>query len=151
MPDPRIAKLAQVLVHYSLGLRPGQEVCLVTTPLAEELNLAVYQEALSAGAYVSVLANLPGLDEIFFNHAGEAQLDHISPLRRMVVEQFAARLTIMAPHNSRELAHLPPERIGRARRAGANSSRPSGNALPAAHLGGATPSILRPPWRRKRI
>jgi aminopeptidase len=119
MPDPRIAKLAQVLVHYSLELQPGQEVCLVTTSLAEELNLAVYQEALLAGAHVSVLANLPGLDEVFFNYAGEAQLDHVSPLRRMVVEQFDARLIVMAPYNTRELAQLPPERISRARRAGA--------------------------------
>jgi len=53
MPDPRIDKLAQILTHYSLDLQPGDEFCLVTTPLAEDLNLAVYREALQAGANIS--------------------------------------------------------------------------------------------------
>ncbi|RPJ26236.1 MAG: aminopeptidase, partial [Chloroflexi bacterium] len=41
MADPRIEKLAKVMVNYSLELKPGQKFWLRTTPLAEELNLAV--------------------------------------------------------------------------------------------------------------
>ena len=42
MADPRIEKLAKVMVHYALELKPGQQFWLRTTPLAEDLNLAVY-------------------------------------------------------------------------------------------------------------
>ena len=28
MPDPRISKLAKIMVHYSLALQPGQQ-CIV--------------------------------------------------------------------------------------------------------------------------
>jgi aminopeptidase len=114
MTDPRVAKLARVLVHYSLDLQPGEEFCLETTPLAEELNVAVYREALRAGAHVSVLAGLPGMERIFYEYAGEAQLGHVPPFRRIVVEQFSARLIILAPYNTRELSNTDPERIRRA-------------------------------------
>ena len=52
MPDPRVLKLAEVLVHYSLEINPGQQVSLRTNPLAEELALAFYAEAVKAGAHV---------------------------------------------------------------------------------------------------
>jgi aminopeptidase len=123
MTDPRIAKLAEVLVHYSLDLQPGDEFCLQTTPLAQELNLAVCREALLAGAHVSVLANLPGMAELFYSTAGEAQLDHVPPLHRLVVEQFDARLIVIAPANTRELSGVDPERIRRAAGARAGLSK----------------------------
>jgi aminopeptidase len=114
MADPRVDALARVLVHYSLELQPGDEFCLETTPLAQELNLAVCREALLAGAHVSVLAGLPGMEEAFYRYAGKAQLDHVPPFRRLVVEQFSARLIILAPANTRELANVDPERLRRA-------------------------------------
>ena len=54
MSDPRITKLARVMVHYSLALKPGQQCLILTHPLAEELTLAVYEEAIKAGAFVSL-------------------------------------------------------------------------------------------------
>jgi aminopeptidase len=122
MPDPRISQLAQILVNYSLDLQPGDEFCLVTSPLAEELNLAVYKSALLAGANISVLCSLPGLEEIFYKYASDAQLEYIAPFRRLAVEQFDARLIIMAPYNTRDLSAIAPERISHARKAGAELS-----------------------------
>ena len=117
MTDPRVARLAQVLVKYSLDLQPGEEFFLQTNPLAEELSLAVYREAMLAGAHVFVLNSLPGAPEIFFKHAGDAQLDYVSPVARMVMEKFAARLSIMAPHNTRELSGVDPARLSRNQKA----------------------------------
>jgi hypothetical protein len=48
MTDTRITKLAQVMVHYSLALKPDQKVYIQTSPLAHEFNLAFYAEALKA-------------------------------------------------------------------------------------------------------
>lgn len=38
MADPRVAKLAEVMVNYSLEMKPGENFWLRTTPLAEELS-----------------------------------------------------------------------------------------------------------------
>jgi aminopeptidase len=122
MADPRIEKLARVLVSYSLDLKPGQTFWLRTTPLAEELNLAVYEEAIKARAHVFVDQRMPGADEIFYKNASDDQLDYISPLRRTVIDTFDASLYIDAAHNSRSLSGIDGSRIARARKAGADLS-----------------------------
>jgi aminopeptidase len=119
MADTRVEKLAKVIVNYSLELKPGQTFWLRTTPLAEELNLAVYEEAIKAGAHVFIDLRMPGSDEIFFKYASDEQLDYVSPIRRTIVETFDASLYIDAQHNSRSLAGIDGSRIARARKAGA--------------------------------
>ena len=117
MTDPRVQRLAQVLVRYSLDLQPGEEFALRTSPLAEELNLAVYKEALLAGAFVSVINIQPGVEEIFLKYAKDEQLDHVPPINRLVIENYRALLDIEAEHNTRQLSGVDPNRISRTRRA----------------------------------
>lgn len=123
MPDVRIRKLAQIMVHYSLALKPGQLLALRTSPLADELSLAVYEEAVRAGAHVFVENILPGSDEVLYKYASDEQLDFVSPIRRLVAETFDAALFIYAEHNTRELSGVDPARMARSRRAGADLSR----------------------------
>ena len=113
MPDPRITKLAKVMVHYSLQLKPGQQVYLQTTPLADELSLAFFEEATKAGAYVLVQNTIPGAREIFLKHATDEQLDFEMPIRRTIYETFDARMVIEADSNTRELAGVDPKRLAR--------------------------------------
>jgi aminopeptidase len=119
MADARVAKLARVLVSYSLELKPGQKFWLRTTPLADELNLAVYEEAVKAGAHIFVDQRMPGADEIFFKYASDEQLDYVSPLRHVVVDTFDAELYIDAEHNTRSLSGIDGARLARSRKAGA--------------------------------
>lgn len=123
MTDPRVAKMAQVLVHYSLELQPGENFSLVTAPLAEELSLAVYEEAVKAGANVLVENALPGLEEVFYKYASDEQIQHISPLQKLVIETFDARLIIEAERNTRELSGVNPEKLALRRNARAGLFR----------------------------
>ena len=119
MPDPRITKLAKVLVHYSLEIKPGQQFSIRTHPLAEELTLAVYEEAVKAGANVLILPSTPGAQEIFFKFASDTQLDYVSPISKLITETFDASLTIWTDHNTRSLSGIDPTRMARVSRAGA--------------------------------
>src|SRR6187431_1771967 len=94
------------VVNYSLELKPGQTFWLRTTPLAEELNLAVYEEAVRAGAHTLVDQRMPGAEELFFKYASDHQLDYVSPIRQLIAEQFDASLYIDAEHNSRNLSGI---------------------------------------------
>lgn len=120
MADARIEKLAKVMVHYSLELKPGQKFWLRTTPLAEELNLAVYEEAVKAGVHILVDQRMPGAEEIFYKYASEEQLDYVSPIREIITETFDASLYIEAEHNSRNLSGIDGSRMARTRKAGAD-------------------------------
>lgn len=123
MPDPRTGKLAQLLVDYSLELKPGQQVLLRTSPNAEELNLAFYREAVRVGSHVFVIQAIPGQEQAFYSLASGEQLDFISPLTRSLYESFDAMLFIDARYNSRELSGIDPERIARVGRARATLNK----------------------------
>ena len=117
MADPRVEKLAKVMVNYALELKPGQQFWLRTTPLAEELNLAVYEEAIKAGAHIFVDQRMPGAEEIFFKYASDEQLEFIPPIRKTIAETFEASLYIKADHNTHNLSGIDGSRMARSRKA----------------------------------
>jgi aminopeptidase len=114
MADPRITKLAKILVHYSLEIKPGQQFAIETHPWAEELTLAIYEEAIKARAFVTILPSTPGAQEIFYKYASDAQLEHVSPISKMFNETFDAILDIWTTHNTRSLSGIDPTRMARA-------------------------------------
>lgn len=120
MPDPRVTKLAKVMTGYSLQLSPGQQMLLRTSPLAQELNLAVYTEATKAGAYVWVQQSIPGAEEAFYKHASDQLLDFVPPVRRLIDETFDASLYVDAAQNTKALADVDPQRMARFRKANAD-------------------------------
>jgi aminopeptidase len=107
------------MVDCSLALRPGQQFWLRTTPLAQELNLAVYKAVVQAGAYVLVDQAIPGAEEVFYRHASDQLLGFVPPYRKLVAETFDAALRIWADENTRSLAGIDPTRLARARKSGA--------------------------------
>jgi aminopeptidase len=109
--DPRVEKMAAVLVEYSLDLQPGQQLFLHGMPAAEPLLLEVYRRALDRGAHVDTRIGLPGLAETFLRHAGDDQLRHISPVDELVIERYDAFLRISADANTRALSSLDPARL----------------------------------------
>ena len=120
MTDPRILKLAKVLVNYSVESKPGQQLQISSDPLASELTLAVYEEALKAGANVLLDQPLEEAYELFYKFATDEQLKYVSPVRKLVVETFDATLRIEASPNRRSLSGVDPQRM--AIRNKANSS-----------------------------
>jgi aminopeptidase len=108
--DPRIERLARVLVEYSLELQPGQFLALNGTPLAGPLMLALYERALAAGAHPVPLVQLPGADELMYKHGSDAQLAFISPLQRALFEDSDALVQIISEPNTRRLSGADPAR-----------------------------------------
>ena len=91
---------------------------MLTQPVAQELSLAVYTEAIQAGAFVYVINQLPGAREALLKLGNELQLDYIHDPLRILYEEYDALLTIWADENTRELAGVDPARQQRQRRAG---------------------------------
>jgi len=119
MIDPRVSKLAKVLINYSLEIKPGQKLRISTSPLAHELTLAAYEEAIKAGAHVTIEQPLEEATEIFYKFASDEQLDFVSPVRKLIAETFDASLRIDASSNRRLLSGVDPDRIARNNKAGA--------------------------------
>ncbi len=114
LTDPRIKQLARVLTHYSLGLRAGDLFVIRAQPLAAPLVEECYRQALILGAHPHVDLRLPGLDEIYYRTANEAELSWISPITRYYLEQFDAQLSIMSDSNTKALSGIDPARMAQA-------------------------------------
>ena len=117
MPDPRVTKLARVLVNYSVEVQKGQQVLIRTAPDANELTLAVYEEVIKAGGHPLVLNQVPGTQEIFFKYASDEQLDYVSPVVKMVSETFDASINIWTDYNTRKLSGVDLKRMSRSQKA----------------------------------
>lgn len=117
MFDPRIERMAQVLVRYSLGLKEGDVFLIRGSDLSAPLIKAVYREALRAGAHPEVWTSVPGLAEIFYREASDAQLEFVSPFLKLATETFDAYLAIRGDYNTRALSGVDPARQAKAAKA----------------------------------
>ena len=110
MADPRVERLAEVLVNYSTGVEPGQLVLLETTPLATPLLRALYRRVLQAGGHPHPRVGLPGVAEAFLEQGTDEQLEWINPMRREDFERADARIYADAETNTRHLSGVDPAR-----------------------------------------
>jgi aminopeptidase len=119
MTDPRINKLAQVLVQYSTEVKEKELVAIMGRPLATPLIKEVYREVLRAGAYPYILVRgfpwavpgLQGLDYILYSEANQDQLSHVDLLLKKVIEEFDVRIFFYAEYNTRNLSTIDPNQI----------------------------------------
>lgn len=110
MLDPRITKLAQTLVDYSVEIRPKDWVIIFSHPLAEPLTREVYRYALRAGGRVNILVGLDSSEEIFYAEANEDQLTWVSPFARMPFEEADVFISIQASQNTRALTGVDSQK-----------------------------------------
>ena len=110
LQDPRIKRMAETLVHYSLKIKEGDLVLILGYDLAAPLIREAYREVLRAGGHPEVAISIPGLNEIFMNEASDAQLEHVPPLRRFAYEEYDVLLSIGGGYNTRMMGNVDPKR-----------------------------------------
>ena len=112
MRDPRLDKLANVLVKYSTGVKPGQVVRITGEPVALPLLEAVYEQVLRAGAHPHLRCVPDSARDIFLNVASDEQLQYVSPLVRHEVETIDVSIGLWAETNTKSLSRVDPARQG---------------------------------------
>jgi aminopeptidase len=113
MSDPRVAKLADLLVNYSLELQPGQQVRIDAATVAAPLITEVYRAALRAGAHPRTRVEVEGVDVIAIGESSDDQLVFVSDIDRYEGEHIDAMLTVWADRNTRALTQADPVKVSR--------------------------------------
>ena len=108
MRDERFEKLARLLVDYSIEAGEGDQVLLSGGVAAEPAIKAIYAQLLDVGAIPVPQVGLPGMQELFFEHAQDSHYEKTPPITRSIFEQADAFISIMAPTNTRALANVDP-------------------------------------------
>ena len=112
MRDPRVERLADLIVHYSLDLQEGQVVRIDGFDAAAPLAVALFRSALGAGAHPYTNLTLEGLQELLVAEGSEEQLQYISPVAWRELEALDAQVTIWSEANTKSFTRADERRHG---------------------------------------
>ena len=103
-------KLADLLVNYSIGVKPGDWVYVRGNLVTEPLIAEVVRFILEAGGHPSVNMGSDTLAEYTFKYGNKEQLEWISPLEQILSDKVDARITILGSSNTRAMSNVDPEK-----------------------------------------
>ena len=109
--DPRIAKLAELLVQYSVAVRPGDRVMINGSTLAAPLLAEIYACVLRSGGHPLMQAIIPGMDEVLYKNASESQLRFVHPPARLGIETYDVAISISGAQNTKSLSGVDPGKM----------------------------------------
>ncbi len=122
MTDPRLTNLARILVQYSVGVQPGDLVCIrpigslvAGMPMLTE----VFRETLSAGGNPNVAIDPAFAEEIgyaYMKEASDEQLSFIDPCEDLLVNEMDCEIAFACDTNTRCLTHIDPVRQAKRRK-----------------------------------
>jgi aminopeptidase len=108
MSDPRVAKLARVLVNYSTSVAPGDRVLIRGSVVAAPLAAELYRAVLEAGGLPWVRLVPDSLAELFYRHASEDHLKTLNPIDLAVLKEANVTIGIWAGSNTKSLSRVDP-------------------------------------------
>ena len=106
MTDPRVERLGDLVVNYSLELSEGQVLRIDGLEIAAPLALATYKAALAVGAHPYTSLSTDGLVELLLEAGSEEQLAYLSPVETMEIDSLDALVTIWSEANTRSLTRV---------------------------------------------
>ncbi|MBO9608746.1 MAG: aminopeptidase [Paenibacillaceae bacterium] len=111
MKDPRLTKLADVLVNYSVKVQPGENILIeafgIDTPLIADLVDAVHK----AGGHPYVNLRNNTITRALLMNATEAQLRAWAAFDRNQMEQMQGYIGVRGGDNIYELSDVPDDRM----------------------------------------
>jgi aminopeptidase len=115
--DPRIDKLAEVLVNYSIAVKKGETVLIRGDITAEPMFKALYAQVLEAGGNPLIVPTIPGVDELRYRLASDDQLQHIPEPIKVAMETYDCMISIMSESNTKAMSNVDPEKMALTSRA----------------------------------
>lgn len=111
MLDPRIDKLADVLLHHSTKLKPGEKVLIESFDAPPEVVARLVERAAAIGAIPLVETRQNRVLRALYTAATEAQMRLIGELELSRMKQVDAYIGLRGADNATELADVPAEQM----------------------------------------
>jgi SulP family sulfate permease len=108
--DPRIEKLADVMVNYSLELKQGDWVRVQGTTSALPFVKAFFKKAILAGANPFYMSVVDDLQEIWLKNATDEQLKFIPETLKYEAEHLDALMAVFGYENTKFLSNTDPKK-----------------------------------------
>lgn len=111
MKDPRIEKLADVLINYSIRLKKGEKVLIENFGLQRELVTALVKEAYKAGGYPFVTLKDHQVDRALLLGAQEEQFEMMAQFESSIMNEMDAYIGLRSGDNINEFADIPDDKM----------------------------------------
>ncbi len=109
MIDPRMTKLAEVLINYSTAMKPGEKVLIEAFDVPAEMVCELIRVARAAGADPLVTLKMNRVQRTLLMNSSEAQMNLIAETEALRMKQVAAYIGMRGNLNIAELSDVPPE------------------------------------------
>lgn len=110
MRDPRLDKLAHVLVNFSTQVKKGDLVAILAPTMALPGVEAVYEAVLKAGGHPYWIALNESLDEAKLRLGTDEQISYLSPIDMYMINTVNVRIRFWAEENSRNMSGIDPRK-----------------------------------------
>jgi aminopeptidase len=110
MPDPRYRKLADLLVHYSTEVKPGDLVLIRGTTSTEKLAIAVCEAVVRAGGRPLIRLWPEQCEEMLVRHGNKKVLAQTDPIQLYEVQTVNCMIAFLGARNNRFMAGVDPQR-----------------------------------------
>lgn len=111
MTDPRIEKLADVLINYSVRLKKGEKVLIEAIGVENSLVKELIKKAYAAGGYPFVSVVDKEVERALLMGTGEEHLRLWAKYDAYRMEDMDAYIGIRGGNNAYELSDVPPENL----------------------------------------
>lgn len=106
--DPRISRLAELMVNYSNAVKPGDQVSLTGPVAAQPLLSALYARCLEAGAFPTYDLESSSFQEALLKKGNRQQLEFVPPWRLQQAEAIDCLFKVHGDTNTRGLSGVDP-------------------------------------------
>lgn len=110
MYDPRLDRLAQVLVRYSTRVKKGDVVRIRMPTVAEPLALAIYKEVLRAGGHPVVRLTPEECAQLMARHGSTGQLAYLHRIDLEEYKTINVDIAAWAHRNTRAMSNVDPKK-----------------------------------------
>lgn len=117
MPDPRIQRLAEVLVGHSTQLQPGERVLIETFDVPDEMTCALIERIVQAGALPFVESRRSAVQRKLLLNLTESQARQMGACELERMRGMDAYIGIRGTLNALETSDVPAEKMATYQRA----------------------------------
>jgi aminopeptidase len=111
MIDPRMTRLADVLINYSTEMKQGEKILIEAIDIPHEMTCELVRVAKAAGASPLVTLKSNEVMRAMLTQGDDNQLQIISDVEAARMKQVQGYIGLRGSHNVTELSDVPDERM----------------------------------------
>ena len=111
MIDPRMTRLAKVLVEYSTELKPGEKVLIESIDIPDNMTAELIRVAREAGAEPLVTIKRNAVMRALLSHGSETQLQIIADVEAHRMKEMDAYIGARGSRNIAEMSDVPDSKM----------------------------------------